>query len=344
MIAAPPALSGAVEMPFAACQGAGIVVTTAGSHPRGTRRRLKTAFSSTTTLRGELMTNQPKYEMAKVDTTLFDDLVGEDIMGFIFEHAPTKVTTRVARALDHYARTKVLIEVDEAMGAIRLIAAEEELVVAIFEWLKLRADQYPDHRDFVRKFKNHVVKLSFHPVLLQFRFIMSDWIKNGISPMGLEGVRWTVKPVVDGQSVKMAILNDEGKELIRHNPLAIDISREDDHGLDAVPHLLAEFVDQIKEQHAVTLKEFLTMRADFRNKLMYASDAGSWVMDDKLTDLIDAFKPTYRDLLWVLAILINGEPLGKGGGIVSQFIALYREVLIVAGVLRADNSLVAPEA
>jgi len=42
------------------------------------------------------------------------------------------------------------------MGAIRLNAAEEELVVAIFEWLKLKEEQFPENKDFVRKFKNHV--------------------------------------------------------------------------------------------------------------------------------------------------------------------------------------------
>ena len=67
------------------------------------------------------------------------------------------------------------------MGAIRLIAAEEELVVAIFEWLKLNEDHFPEHKDFIRKFKNHVVKLAFYPTLAQFRFILSD-MSNRASP------------------------------------------------------------------------------------------------------------------------------------------------------------------
>ncbi|MBY3236916.1 hypothetical protein HFO17_20620 [Rhizobium laguerreae] len=101
----------------------------------------------------------------EVDLQPFSDLVGEDIVGFIFDNAPRKVLTRVARALEHYARAGKLEGIDEEMGAIRLIAAEEELVVAIFEWLKLNADSFPEHRDFVSKFKNHVVKLAFYPAL-----------------------------------------------------------------------------------------------------------------------------------------------------------------------------------
>lgn len=58
------------------------------------------------------------------------------------------------------------------MGALRLIAAEEELVVAIFEWLKLNASKMPEHDDFIKKYKNHRTKLSFHPVLSQFRNVL----------------------------------------------------------------------------------------------------------------------------------------------------------------------------
>ena len=59
----------------------------------------------------------------------------------IFDNAPRKVLTRVAGALEHYVRSEKLGTIDKEMGAIRLIAGEEELVVAIFEWLKLNADK-----------------------------------------------------------------------------------------------------------------------------------------------------------------------------------------------------------
>ena len=69
----------------------------------------------------------------------FAELVGRDVIELIFEVAPRKVRSRVEKALDHYTKALRLVGVDDEMGAIRLIAAEEELVVANFEWLKLRA-------------------------------------------------------------------------------------------------------------------------------------------------------------------------------------------------------------
>jgi hypothetical protein len=281
-----------------------------------------------------------EYKPTELDPKPFADIAGEDVVSFIFEHAPQKVTTRVARALDHYTKASALVGVDEEMGAIRLIAAEEELVVAIFEWLKLKEDQFPENKDFVRKFKNHVVKLAFYPVLAQFRFILSDMLKNGFAPDGLEDViNWTTKPVIDGDRVKLALIDAKGKEIIRHNPLAVDLSQGEVRGKDVVPLLLADLTEMVKTQRNMTLKEFIFTRADFRNELLYASDAGSVEMGDTLTDLIDTFKETYNDLLWVLAILINGEPPSKEWGLGSQFSDLYREVRIVAGVLRSDNTV-----
>jgi hypothetical protein len=278
-----------------------------------------------------------EYKPAEIDPKPFADIAGEDVVSFIFEHAPQKVRTRVARALDHYTKAS-------EMGAIRLIAAEEELVVAIFEWLKFNEDQFPENKDFVRKFKNHLVKLAFYPVLAQFRFILEDMIKSGFAPEGLgDVINWTTRPVIDGDRIKLALIDAQGKELIRHNPLAVDLSQGDVSGKEVVPLLLADLTDTVKTQRGMTLKEFLLERADFRNKLLYATDAGSITMDDTLTDLIEIFKQTYHDLLWVLAILINGDPPSKEWGLVSQFIALYREVLIVAGVLRADNTVMEVE-
>lgn len=281
-----------------------------------------------------------KYEMKEIDITPFSDIVGTDVATFIFEHAPRKVATRVAKALEHYTRAEKLVDVDEAMGAIRLITAEEELVVAIFEWLKLKEGKFPEHKDFVRKFKNHVVKLSFYPTLAQFRFILGDMLSHGFTMEGLEEViNWSAKPVIDGDQIKLAIINGEGKELIRHNPLAIAISRDDIPDEAIVESLLKEFTGLVERQQKKSLREFLLERADYRNKLLYASDAGSLEMGDRLTDLIDGFRQTYHDLLWTLAVLVGAEPAIKHWGLVSQFIGLYRLALIEAGVLRADNTV-----
>lgn len=278
-------------------------------------------------------------ETRTLEATAFDELVGEDIIEFLFEHAPTKVISRLARALTHYNRASQLIGIDEEMGAIRLIAAEEELVVAIFEWLKLNDDKFPEHRDFVRKFKNHVVKLSVYPVIAQFRFILGNMLKS-FAPEGMEFISWSAKPVIDGKNIKLAIYGAKGEEIFRHTPLAVMISQGETQGGDVIPALLADLEENVRDHRNLTLKQFLLERADYRNKLLYATDAlGHVVMDDTLEEMISMFKQTYHDLLWVLVILIGAEMPSKEWGLVSQFIGLYREVLIKAGVLRADNTV-----
>jgi hypothetical protein len=278
--------------------------------------------------------------LKEIDPSPFEEIVGERIVSFIFENAPQKVTSRVAKALYHYDRASNLVEIDEEMGAIRLIAAEEELVVAIFEWLKLNDKRFPEHRDFVRKFKNHIVKLAFYPTLVQFRFILEGMIKDGFTMDGLEDViNWGVKPVVEGKLIKLAIIDNGGKEIIRHNPLAIALSRDDIPNSRVVDELLQGFRQLVKNQRDKTLRAFLLERADYRNQLLYASDAGSIEMGETLSELIPTFQQTYHDLLWALAILIGAEPSMKQWGLVAQFIDLYRRALIEARVLREDNSL-----
>jgi hypothetical protein len=47
---------------------------------------------------------QPRFDMRSVDATPFATLVGQEVIDLIIEHAPRKVLTRVARALDHLVR------------------------------------------------------------------------------------------------------------------------------------------------------------------------------------------------------------------------------------------------
>lgn len=192
----------------------------------------------------------------------------------------------------------------------------------------------------MRKFKNHIVKLAFYPTLAQFRFTLGDMLEQGFTMAGLEDVlNWSAKPVIEGDRIKLAILDNNGKELIRHNPLAVAISRDDIPDDEIVGALLKEFTGLIERQQETTLKAFLLERADYRNKLLYASDAGTMEMGERLTELIEVFGQTYHDLLWTLAILIGAEPAIKHWGLVSQFIGLYRCALIEAGMLRADNTV-----
>jgi hypothetical protein len=281
------------------------------------------------------------YDQKKdVDIAPFTALVGEDIISFLLENAPRKVATRVCKAIEHFVGADKLAGIDEEMGVIRLIAGEEELVVAIFEWLKLNDKIFPEHKDFVGKFKNHIVKLAFYPVLRQFRFVISDKLTDGVTLDGLEDIlSISVKPVVEGKQIRLALC-ENGEELIRTDPFAIDISHGELRGQDTVPVILKHMTEIVAEQLGLTLKQYILARAEFRNHMLYATDGGSVSLGDDYGDLRAQFAETYHDLLWALAVAMGGKPPSKQWGIASQFIAVYRLALIEAGVLRADNTVV----
>jgi hypothetical protein len=266
--------------------------------------------------------------------TMFADLIGQEFLDYIFETAPRKVGSRVRKSLDHFCKGASLEGIDDEMGAIRLIAAEEELVVAIFEWLKLNADKMPEHADFVRKYKNHNVKLAFHPVLSQFWNALGYMFSDGLTLEGLEEyLYWTPRPILHDNKLLLQFIDNDGKEFIKQNPLAIKVSRSDLSDEEVIEEMFKDFAKLIQDQQKMTVSEFISIRADYRNKLLYASDAGYVAMDDSLKDLIEIFKSTYRDLLWTLATLLGNSPPGKGFGLVSQFIALYRRVLVEARLI-----------
>jgi hypothetical protein len=274
-----------------------------------------------------------KYE---IDVTLFEDLVGEEVVRFILAHAPRKVAARFEKALDHFNKAVKLDGIDDEMGAIRLIAAEEELVVAIFEILKLRAEHFPEHTDFVRRYKNHQVKLAFYPVLSQFRFIVNDYFAHGITFDGWEDIlHWHLRLVVSGDRIMLQILDKEGKEIIINDPLCANISVD---GLDedaVIDRLCKDLSDTIKDQRGLSVRQFVAERADYRNKLLYAGDAGFTLMGETLRELISIFHQVFHDLVWILAVLLGGTPPSKHWGLVSQFISLYRRVLETSGILKA---------
>jgi hypothetical protein len=274
-------------------------------------------------------------ERYELDSAPFDALVGKELCAFIFDRVPPSICARLGKALEHLTKAEKLRGVDEEMGAIRLIAGEEELVVAIFEWLKLQADHFPEHADFVKQFKRHPVKQSFYPVLSEFRPVIEGLLGSGFTLDGLEGaISWTVTPVVDGDGVGLSLRNEDGKELIRHDPLAIAITRPDLEDEKVADALYDSFAERVTEQ-GMTVPEFVRLRADFRNQLLYASDEGTVSMKETLDELLVLFRQAYHDLLWTLAVLLGGKPPSKDWGLVVQFFRVYRRVLAEAGLLKA---------
>lgn len=296
------------------------------------------AKSGTLWSRDFLISGQRNVKTSSIilDTESFDRLVGADIVQLIFEEAPTKVKTRVGKSLDHYIKAMRLTGIDEEMGAIRLIAAEEELVVAIFELLKINSAHLPEHEDFVKKFRDHQVKLFFYPVLSQLRYVLEDLHGGGIALPGLgEHLQWGVKAAyVDGRVV-FQIMDANGKALMNVNPLDIAITLEDDMGEKVLLELIADLRRRVSEQYNLSLRDFIRERADYRNKLLYASDGGSMSMGETLEELLEkVFRHALRDLLWCLAVLLTNKPTASSWGLVSQFISLYRMVLQDARLLK----------
>lgn len=270
-------------------------------------------------------------QQAELDVSAIAEVAGKDLIDLLFEKAPRKVVSRIEKAIEHYNKALRLVDVDDEMGAIRLIASEEELVVAIFEWLKLKSDQFPEHEDFVRRFKNHQVKLAFYPVLSQFKFILAD-MAEGFVPEGRDTFEgWNAAMTCSNNLVDLVIRGQDGAEIIRVNPFSIAILHDDLTHDEVVEEMCHDFEREVDKQHNVSVRQFVTFRSDFRNKLLYAEDGRIWKMGETLEELLDTtFKTTLRDLLWVLGALVCNEPLQANFGLVAQFISLYRRVLAKA--------------
>ncbi|MGM0912737.1 MAG: hypothetical protein ACQEWZ_00090 [Pseudomonadota bacterium] len=265
---------------------------------------------------------------------VFSDIAGEDVVDVVFSKAPTKVLTRVCKAIHHFEKAKALSGVDEEMAAIRLIAVEEELVVAVFELIKYQRPGGGEYRTFVKKFNNHRVKLAFYPVMSQLKFIIQRIFSGGFSLEGMEGLLDLHAELVveNGKAFARLYFGDEGK-YINHNPMSLVISLEDKSYDEVLQNIYQEFKQLVRSQTGFGVKEFVTQRADFRNKILYASDSGVASMGEDLEFLInDVFTPAVHDLLWVICILVS-HPIDKSTSLLlRQFFDLYGMILKDAGI------------
>lgn len=258
-------------------------------------------------------------------------------MDAIVNGAQTKILTRVGKAADHVQKANRLENVDEEMAVIRYIAAEEELVVAIFQWLILNGEHVGAHQDFLRKFKNHVVKLAFPLVLQQLGFVVTEFLEDGITLEGLEDhLTWRVKPTLaDGRVVLQ--LSESEKVLLSLNPLDLALTQTGRTPEEAVEAMVRDLTGNIRTNWDLSLKEFVTVRADFRNKLLYADDGMTYSMNESLAELRPMFEQDLRRLLWALGCILTNRPSAKSWGLVNQFLTLYRRVLVEAKVLRVTG-------
>lgn len=252
----------------------------------------------------------------------FNSLVGENLVDMILTKAPTKVKWRVIKAADHVRKAHRIKDIDMEMFSIRLIAAEEELVVAVFEWLKLNTDKMPEHKDLVGKFKNHQVKLMFTPVLMLMKSVLIESLGPNLN---IHGVRVELKPRFENEKVDLCFSIPSSGFMMPLNPLSIFINLEEQEQ-DIIESLYEQLQNEVRNEFGIPLKEFVMKRADFRNLLLYSNDGGfvNYVID--YDELMDGFNQTFEALLWSLAALLTNDPLSPNLGLVTQFIDVYRLV------------------
>lgn len=283
----------------------------------------------------------PTLEAKEHDLQPLAVLVGDELLEAIVNSGPTKVLTRVAKAAEHVEKANRLQGVDEEMAVIRYIAAEEELVVAIFQWLNLNVEHVGAHQDFLRKAKNHLVKLAFPLVLQQLAFVAGDFLEGGITVDGLEDpLNWEVHPTIEGGRVMLQAVGKDGKALFSMNPLDVALTQSEKSPQETAAALMQELAGSARSYWDLSLREFVIQRADFRNKLLYADDAQTYSMNETLAQLRPMFETDLRHLLWALGCILTNKPLVKSWGLVNQVLAVYRNVLTDAKLLKASGETI----
>lgn len=240
----------------------------------------------------------------------WNKLVIDSLDSFIIQYAPTKVKNRYLKAQEHYNKALKLFSIDDEMSFIRLVAAEEELVVAVFEILKIKSFE---EIGFVKKFKNHLVKISLAPILILIRYKFEDIVFHNKQP-------GKFKLVIDEGSVKLSLKIDH-REIITPIPANITIGSPD-HS-DVINSLYRDFMNRIPNDN---IREFIFSRADARNKILYSSDSGTYELSNFEKD-IKTFQDEIVHLCWALAILIDSDIPTKHYDIVNQIILTYKKLL-----------------
>lgn len=268
--------------------------------------------------------------MREHDLQPFRRLISAEAFDLLIARAPTKVRTRIAKACEHFAKATTHINGDEEAGALRLIAAEEELVVAIFEWLKLNAAVVPDHADFVVKRKNHLVKLAFHPVMSQIVWVLRGLLQEGLTIEARDDdIHLSLCATCREDRVSLRLEDSRRGISIDVSPLDFSIALEGKSDEQVIDSLYNRFGQTVAAQLNMSVREFITTRANFRNQILYAEDGHIFSMKESLDGLIsDVFSPALRDLLWALSILLTNAPTARDWGLVNQVISLYRRALI----------------
>ena len=220
------------------------------------------------------------------------------------------------------------------MSAIRLVAAEEELAVAVFDIIKRNEDSFIDCKHITKKFKNHFVKQLFSPTVHNIAIIVSTFLENGMRIDVIEdgpGLDVSIEPIISEDKVMLRL--HIGEKYIDNSPFNFFLNKNDEQE-DVVESLYEEFEELIKNCGYNSVKAFSKHRVDFRNKIFYAEDAMVFDVGEEIENVLSSVTQIINEVLWVIALLLgNDDSPAKKWGIASQFLQLYDRVLKEAKVI-----------
>jgi len=266
----------------------------------------------------------------------WDRIVPLEVSTYIAKCGIPTVTNRFFKSRDHYHKALKLRNIDDEMGMMRLIGAHEELVVAIFELLKTKKKHVPEHSDFVKHFKSHVVKQAFYPTLNIFFESLEHMLNNGAMIDLAPGYQLNIHFEARFIENRVTLVVDLGHgKTFNLNPLSTEITPLKHSDPSVIDSLFDDFKTRIKHHGYASIRDALMQQADYRNKLMYSTDNLIYSMNETFDDLVPIFQQSLQKLCWVLAVLIGNDSPHSNWGLVSQFISLYRKILREANLLRA---------
>lgn len=264
----------------------------------------------------------------------WDERINQDVWGFVHNNATTSVRSRLESCYLHYTKALVIKDIDPEMSAIRLVAAEEELAVAVFDIIKRNEGNFIDCKHITKKFKNHFVKQLFSPVVHNIAIIISTFLENGVGIDVIEsgsGVGVSIEPIIAENKVMLRL--HIGEKHIDNSPFNFLLKKNDGQE-NVVETLYDDFEELIKYNGYDSVKKFAKHRVDFRNKILYAEDAMIFDVGEEIEKVLSSVTQILNEVLWVIALLLsNDDSPAKKWGIASQFLRLYERVLKEAKVI-----------
>lgn len=238
---------------------------------------------------------------------------------------PRKVWSRTHNSLLHYHKAKLLCGLDDEMGFLRLVAAEEEMTVAIFELLKLNKDHVPHATRFTKRFKDHTVKAVL-PVILEF-FARDALDKIGPAFLSA-GLITEDKPRLtfeDGM-FHLSYPGPKGVQISAELTQAtVTIGEDKDITVEAFHQ---ELTDEVYARHSKSLKQFFQDRAARRDNLLYARDGGIMLASHSVSEWLDMeYEKSLRTLIYAFAILVVNDMSSNDGTFLRRLAGLYERIL-----------------